>query len=125
MKTAGDAGSTPCDHRRSLVSYQNPQIGLGLVSLKYGGRSGKRDPDGSTTAISHSTNFEVQEGRIWSDAEESRGARVVMLGHDSAETLFPNESPLARILNARAESSRWSASSRRNWNLRQRQEPGR
>ena len=79
------------------LSYQNPQLGIGVVSLKHGGRKVENAVlDGSTTAISHSTNFEVQEGRIWSDAEESRAARVVMLGHDSAETLFPNESPLGK-----------------------------
>jgi putative ABC transport system permease protein len=52
--------------------------------------------DGSTTDIEHSTNFEVKEGRIWTYAEETRAARVMMLGHDAAEDLFPNESPLGK-----------------------------
>jgi putative ABC transport system permease protein len=79
------------------ISYQNVQLGLGLVSLKYGSRKVENTIlDGSTTAIEHSTNFEIKEGRIWSETEESRAARVVMLGHDSAESLFPNESPLGK-----------------------------
>ena len=79
------------------ISYQNEQFGLGLVSLKYGGRKVENAIlNGSTTAIEHSTNFEVKEGRIWTDAEEARAARVIMLGHDAAEDLFPNESPLGK-----------------------------
>jgi putative ABC transport system permease protein len=79
------------------LSYQNEQFGLGLVSLKYGGRKVENAIlNGSTTAIEHSTNFEVKEGRIWTDAEEARAARVIMLGHDAAEDLFPNESPLGK-----------------------------
>src|ERR1035437_1080659 len=79
------------------LSYQNERFGLGLVSLKYGGRKVENAIlNGSTTAIEHSTNFEVKEGRIWNDAEEARAARVVMLGHDAAEDLFPNESPLGK-----------------------------
>ena len=79
------------------ISYQNVQLGLGLVSLKYGSRKVENAIlNGSTTAIEHSTNFEIKEGRIWSETEESRAARVVMLGYDSAESLFPSESPLGK-----------------------------
>jgi putative ABC transport system permease protein len=79
------------------ISYQNFQFDLGLVSLKHGSHKVQNSIiDGSTTAIEHSTNFVVQEGRIWSDTEESRGARVVMLGHDAAEDLFPDESPIGK-----------------------------
>ncbi len=52
------------------------------------------------------------EGRMWTEDEEKRRANVVVLGHDAAEDLFPNEAPArARRWSARATSSPSSASS--------------
>jgi putative ABC transport system permease protein len=79
------------------VSYENPQFGVGFVSLKYNGRQVENTRlTGTTTAIEHSPLFEIKEGRIWNEAEESRAARVVMLGSDAAADLFPNESPIGK-----------------------------
>ncbi len=36
------------------------------------------------------------EGRIWTQSEEERSAKVVVLGHDAAEDLFPGESPIGK-----------------------------
>jgi putative ABC transport system permease protein len=33
---------------------------------------------------------------MWTDLEDQRSAKVVVLGHDAAEDLFPDESPLGK-----------------------------
>ncbi len=79
------------------ISYQNFQMGLGFVSLKHGGRAIQNSIlNGSTTAIKESDNLVLLEGRIWTEAEEERAAKVVVLGHDAAEDLFPGEDPIGK-----------------------------
>jgi putative ABC transport system permease protein len=79
------------------ISYQNMQMGLGFVSLKHGGHAIQNTIlNGSTTAIKESDNLVLLEGRIWTEPEEERAAKVVVLGHDAAEDLFPNESPIGK-----------------------------
>ncbi|MGA2276353.1 MAG: ABC transporter permease [Terracidiphilus sp.] len=79
------------------ISYQNFQMGLGLVSLKHGSHKIQNSIlNGSTTAIKESDNLVLLEGRIWTEAEQERAAKVVVLGHDAAEDLFPGESPIGK-----------------------------
>jgi putative ABC transport system permease protein len=79
------------------MSYMNMQLGLGFVSLKHGSHKVQNSIlDGSTTAIKDAGGQELIEGRIWTDSEEQRAAKVVVLGHDAAEDLFPGESPIGK-----------------------------
>jgi putative ABC transport system permease protein len=79
------------------ISYQNFQFGLGLVSIKRGSHKIQNTIlNGSTTAIRDAGNFDLLEGRTWTDSEEERAAKVVVLGHDAAEDLFPGESPIGK-----------------------------
>ncbi|MGD0547868.1 MAG: ABC transporter permease [Terracidiphilus sp.] len=79
------------------ISYQNFQYGLGLVSLKHGSHKIQNSIlDGSTTAIKDAGGQELLEGRIWTESEEEHSAKVVVLGHDAAEDLFPGESPIGK-----------------------------
>jgi putative ABC transport system permease protein len=79
------------------ISYQNFQIGLGTVSIKHGSHKIQNSIlNGSTTAIKDAGGQELLEGRIWTDSEEERAAKVVVLGHDAAEDLFPGESPIGK-----------------------------
>jgi putative ABC transport system permease protein len=43
-------------------------------------------------------NYEVARGRLFGPAEERVGARVIVLGHESAEKLFGNRDPIGRIV---------------------------
>jgi putative ABC transport system permease protein len=77
--------------------YQNFETGLGSVSLKHGTHKIQNTIlDGDTTAIKDTQDIELIEGRLWTEAEEEHTAKVVVLGHDSAEDLFPNESPIGK-----------------------------
>lgn len=79
------------------LQYQNFQLGIGSVSLKYGNRKIQNTIlGGSTTDVKEVGGFEVLEGRMWTQDEEERRADVVVLGHDAAEDLFQNESPIGK-----------------------------
>lgn len=79
------------------LTYQNFQLGIGNVSLKHGTHSIQNSIlYGDTSAVKVTNDIELLEGRLWTDMEEQRRADVVVLGHDSAEDLFPNESPIGK-----------------------------
>jgi putative ABC transport system permease protein len=78
------------------ISYQNFQFGLGLVSIKRGSHKIQNTSLNGSTTIRDAGNFDLLEGRTWTDSEEERAAKVVVLGHDAAEDLFPGESPIGK-----------------------------
>jgi putative ABC transport system permease protein len=79
------------------LTYQNWQTGLGSVSLKAGTHKIQNTIlNGSSSAVKETQDIELIEGRMWTDSEEERRANVVVLGHDAAEDLFPDESPIGK-----------------------------
>ena len=79
------------------LTSQNFQLGVGSVSLKHGAHKIQNTIlNGSTTEVKETADIELTEGRIWTDSEEERSAKVVVLGHDAAEDLFPGEDPLGK-----------------------------
>jgi len=77
------------------LTYQNFQTGLGSVSIKHGTHKVSNSIlYGATTYRNQVADVNLTEGRMWTESEEIRRANVVILGHDSAEELFPGESPL-------------------------------
>jgi putative ABC transport system permease protein len=79
------------------LTNQNFQTGLGSVSIKRGSRKLYNTIlNGTTTEVKEVADIELIEGRIWTDGEEERAAKVVVLGHDSAEDLFPGEDPIGK-----------------------------
>jgi putative ABC transport system permease protein len=77
--------------------YQNFQTGLGSVSLKRGTHKIQNTIlNGNTTAVKETTDIELIDGRLWTESEEERAAKVLVLGHDAAEDLFPDESPIGK-----------------------------
>ena len=79
------------------ITYQNFQTGLGSVSLKAGTHKIQNTIlNGDTSQVKETQDFELTKGRMWTDSEEERSAKVVLLGHDAAEDLFPDGSPLGK-----------------------------
>ena len=79
------------------LTSENFQLGVGSVSLKHGTHKIQNTIlQGDTTDIKKTQDIELLEGRIWTESEEERSAKVVVLGHDAAEDLFPGESPLGK-----------------------------
>jgi putative ABC transport system permease protein len=79
------------------LTYQNFQTGLGSVSVSAGTHKiSNTIINGDTSEVKETQDIEIIEGRMWTDDEEERRANVAVLGHDAAEDLFPNESPIGK-----------------------------
>ncbi len=79
------------------LTYQNWQTGLGNVSVKAGTHKIQNTIlTGATTDVKEVTDIHFIAGRIWTDSEEQRAANVALLGHDAAEDLFPDGSPIGQ-----------------------------
>ncbi len=79
------------------LTYQNFQLGIGNVSLKHGTHSiSNTILYGDTSAVKETNDIELLEGRLYTEMEELHSANVVVLGHDSAEDLFPGEDPIGK-----------------------------
>ena len=86
------------------LTYQNFQTGLGSVSLKAGTHKiANTILTGSTSAVKETQDIELLEGRMWTDSEEEHRANVVVLGHDAAEDLFPDESPIGKDIDCEGD----------------------
>ena len=86
------------------LTYQNFQTGLGSVSIKRGSHKIHNTIlNGSTSSVKDVVDIQMQEGRMWTDAEETRSANVVVLGHDAAEDLFPGENPLGKDIDCEGD----------------------
>ena len=79
------------------ITYQDFETGLGNVSIKAGTHMIQNTIlNGNTSEYKETNDVELIAGRTWTDAEEERSAKVVVLGHDAAEDLFPNSSPIGQ-----------------------------
>ena len=86
------------------LTYQNFQTGLGSVSVKAGTHKiSNTILNGDTTQVKEVQDIHLLEGRMWTDAEEERRANVAMLGHDAAEDLFPDGSPIGKDIDCEGE----------------------
>ncbi len=82
------------------LTYQNFQTGLGSVSIKAGTHKIQNTIlNGNTTAVKEVTDLTFIAGRLWTESEQERSANVAVLGHDAAEDLFPDGSPIGQDIN--------------------------
>jgi putative ABC transport system permease protein len=77
---------------------------LGSVSVKAGTHKiSNTIINGSTSAVKVTQDINLLEGRMWTDTEDQRRANVAVLGHDAAEDLFPNESPIGKDIDCEGD----------------------
>ena len=75
-------------------------FGVGNVSVKYQGKKVANTLLESHTAQLPLVNdIAMQEGRFFTDGEDERHAKVVVLGHDTAEDLFGDQPALGKDVN--------------------------
>jgi putative ABC transport system permease protein len=75
-------------------------FGVGNVSVKYEGHKVANTLLESHTAqLVQVNDITMQEGRFFTDGEDERHAKVVVLGHDTWEDLFGTESALGKDVN--------------------------
>jgi len=81
------------------VRYARPELGTGSYTVKYKDRKAKRSIlEGDTASYKDVIDVALDSGRWFSDIDEERRASVIIIGHDTAEELFPNEQPLGKEL---------------------------
>jgi putative ABC transport system permease protein len=86
------------------LTYQNFQTGLGSVSVKAGTHKiSNTILNGSTSAVKEVQQIEMIDGRMWTEAEEAHAANVAVLGHDAAEDLFPDGSPIGKDIDCQGD----------------------
>jgi putative ABC transport system permease protein len=77
-----------------------PELGVGTYAVKYGDRKAKNTIlEGDTASVKDVFDIQLQSGRWFSEIDDERHANVIVLGVDTAEELFPNESPLGKEIN--------------------------
>ena len=79
---------------------KNQQFRVGAVAVKYNGKkiSGTL-LQGDTAELADVRDFVMLEGRLFTDQEDQRHAKVVVLGHDTWEELFGTESAIGKEVN--------------------------
>ena len=81
----------------SQVSSQNFQTGISGFSLKAGSHNIQNTIlYGTTSAVKDVNDVNLSDGRMWNESEESRAANIAVLGHDAAQDLFPDGSPIGK-----------------------------
>ena len=70
---------------------------VGDVAVKYNGKKvAGTILQGDTAEVSDVNDMTMLQGRMFTDEEDARAAHVVVLGHDTAEELFGNESAVGK-----------------------------
>jgi putative ABC transport system permease protein len=71
--------------------------GAGMTTVKGGGHKQENAGLGGENFTSAIVNdWHIDRGRFFTQQEQERAAKVVILGHDTAETLFPGEDPIGK-----------------------------
>jgi putative ABC transport system permease protein len=82
------------------IRYFRPELGVGTYAVKYADRKSKNTIlEGDLASVKDVFDLEMAQGRWFSDVDDTRRASVIVLGSDTAEELFPSESPLGKEIN--------------------------
>ncbi len=83
------------------LRYQNFDFGSGNVVAKYGKlKSENVSLEGTTADNPDVYDFTLTQGRYFSQREMDQAANVAVLGHDTAQDLFGNESAIGKEISA-------------------------
>ncbi|HEY0161648.1 MAG TPA: ABC transporter permease [Edaphobacter sp.] len=79
------------------LRYQNFNFNAGSVTAKYGNRKVESvSLEGDTTSSRDVYDWDIHAGRYFTEQDQERSANVTVLGHDTAEDLFGQESPIGK-----------------------------
>ena len=84
----------------ATIQFLRPELGVGTFAVKYQDRKAKNAIlEGDTASIKDVIDLQLTAGRWFTESDEERHATVILLGHDTAEELFPVENPLGKEIN--------------------------
>ncbi|MGA2649913.1 MAG: ABC transporter permease [Terracidiphilus sp.] len=84
----------------AAYQHYNKRFSVGDVSVKYNGKKvAGTILQGDTADLAITSELVFREGRLFTDQEDQRHARVVVLGHDTWEQLFGQESAIGKDVN--------------------------
>jgi putative ABC transport system permease protein len=82
------------------IRFFRPELGVGTFAVKYEDRKVKNTIlEGDTASVKDVVDLQMSSGRWFTEGDDERHATVIVLGHDTAEELFPVESPLGKEIN--------------------------
>ncbi|MGA7908107.1 MAG: ABC transporter permease [Candidatus Sulfotelmatobacter sp.] len=82
------------------IRYFRPELGVGSYVVRYQDRKVKNTIlEGDTASVKDVFDLPMSDGRWFSDIDDQRRAPVIVLGHDTAAELFPNQSSLGHEIN--------------------------
>ncbi len=82
------------------LRFFRPELGVGTFAVKYGDRKVKNTIlEGDTASVKDVYDLPMAEGRWFTETDDEHHATVIVLGHDTAEELFPMENPLGKEIN--------------------------
>jgi putative ABC transport system permease protein len=82
------------------LRYFRPELGVGTFAVKYKDRKVKNTIlEGDTASVKDVYDLPMASGRWFTETDDEHRATVIVLGHDTAEELFPWESPLGKEIN--------------------------
>ncbi|MGA2022001.1 MAG: ABC transporter permease [Candidatus Sulfotelmatobacter sp.] len=88
----------------AIIQFVRQELGVGTFAVKYQDRKAKNTIlEGDTASVKDVVDLQMAAGRWFTEAEEQRRAKVILLGHDTAEELFPLENPLGKEINIEGE----------------------
>ena len=82
------------------IRFFRPELGVGTFAVKYQDRKVKNTIlEGGTASVKDVFELPMASGRWFTESDDERHATVIVLGYDTAEELFPVESPLGKEIN--------------------------
>jgi putative ABC transport system permease protein len=82
------------------LRYFRPELGVGTFAVKYKDRKVKNTIlEGDTASVKDVYDLPMASGRWFTETDDEHHADVIVLGHDTAEELFPLENPLGKEIN--------------------------
>jgi putative ABC transport system permease protein len=82
------------------VRYFRPELGVGTFAVKYQDRKAKNTIlEGDQASAKDVFDLQIASGRWFSDVDDEHRSSVVLLGSDTAQELFGDDSPLEKEVN--------------------------
>ena len=86
------------------IRYFMPRLGVGTYAVKYNGRKATDTIlEGDTASVKDVYDLSLKEGRYFTDGDDEYRRKVIVIGYDTADALFGNDTAIGKELNIEGE----------------------